>query len=142
MRAAGSTGDWLVNAEYLVKTWFPEQDGLSLPESATYKQVSLENVDVTDGIQQTALMTAKELQFSSWRLGTVSFDEVTIPDGTPVEDRMKGSRFVTRKVTGEDVMDATGLPTRTGSGMARTILVVFTVVIVCAVAGLWFYRRS
>ncbi len=141
MRAVGTDNDWIVNAEYLVTSWFAEQDGIWLPESATFRHVSWENTDVAGGVQKTHLVTGKELQFSSWKLGRVSFDKLTIPDGALVEDRVNGGRFVARNVTDQEVSDATSPSAGSGSGIARTMLVVFTGVMVLVVAGLWLYRK-
>jgi len=46
------------------------------------------------------------VRFTNWNLGTTELEELIIPAGTMVMDRVHGDRFVTRAVTDQDIADA------------------------------------
>lgn len=139
---SGSGGRWVLSSELTVNSWFPENEGIWLPEFATDRHFSWANTDVTNGIQTTGLVTGNELRFSSWEFGVNSLDELSIPDGTLVTDRVAGSRYVARNVTDQDVSDATHQKLRTsGSGYSRTILIIITGLVMTIVTLLCYFRR-
>lgn len=142
-------GDWVVNSELKVSSWYDEQEGIWLPKEATFRHYSWANTDLTNGIEKTGLVRGNDLSFTAWKLGDVTLEELVIPDGTVVTDRVNGNQFVMRNITDQDVTDATANvvepsapdPPRPAGSPVKTILLIASGAAVLILACLFVYRR-
>lgn len=102
----GGEGDWVVGSETVVNDWFSENEGVCLPQTATHRHYSWDDRNGANHIPKTYLVSESNVRFSNWSLGTTELDELIIPSGTMVMDRVHGDRFVARTVTDQDIADA------------------------------------
>lgn len=101
----GGEGDWVVGSETVIDAWYSENHGVCLPESATHRHYSWDDIG-PNHISRTYLVSESKVRFENWRLGITELEELIIPAGTMVMDRVHGDRFVTRDVTDQDIADA------------------------------------